>query len=395
MKKTTILFIIMAFSIFANAQTEKISGSWLMTKVEMGDETQEVYSNTDFSEDGNIVISDVAVGTWEYKKKGNIISMESEMDKNFNGDWKIVTLNSKELKLNKDDVTLFYSRIDNEKIKEANLASGLIGVWRFTDIEGGTNLLKFESPNTFVLKTISGMSSSTAHGEWMYDPKDNSLMFTGFAYELRGKNNIVKMNAEELEFTHDEVAIKATKENIEANKIERLTYTYEDFPEDIYSDEIIPANWIDFNGMVSFLSGVEYLKYSNGTLIEGFNAYSYNTILLEIDANVEESNVMFTNLSIMEGDTMQYGQDYKGGMSEMYNYFFPQDEPNVFRLTGTETITVAAGTFECTVIEGVDDDNVKFWLINDKPGVYARIISEGEGSFGDLEYKLMELEDIK
>ncbi len=385
----------MAFSIFANAQTEKISGSWLMTKVEMGDETQDVFSNTDFTEDGNIVVSDVPVGTWEYKKKGNIISMESEMDKDFNGDWKIVTLNSKELKLNKDDVTLFYSRIDNEKIKEANLASGLIGVWRFTDIEGGTNFLKLESPNTFVLKTISGMTSSTAHGEWMYNPKEKSLVFTGFAYEIRGKNDIVKMNAEELEFTHDEVTIKATKENIEVNKIERLTYTYEDFPEDIYSNDIIPMNWIDLYTMVSFLSGIEYLKYSNGTLIEGFDSYSYNTILLEIDANVEESNVMFTNLSITQGDTMQYGQNYKGGMSEMYNYFFPQEEPDVFRLTGTETITVAAGTFECTVIEGVDDDKLKFWLINDKPGVYARIINEGEGPFDDLEYKLMELEEIK
>ncbi len=366
-----------------------------MTKVEMGDETQDVFSNTDFSEDGNIVISGVPVGTWEYKKKGNIISMESEMDKDFNGDWKIVTLNSKELKLKKDDVTLFYSKIDNEKIKEANLESGLIGVWRFIDVEGGINLLKLESPNIFVLKTISGMASSTAHGEWMYNSKDNSLVFTGFAYELRGRNEIIKLNAEVLEFAHDGTTIKATKENTEANKIERLTYVYEDFPEDIYSDEIIPANWIDFNGMVTFLSDIEYLKYSTGTLIEGFDAYSYNTILMEIDANVEESNVMFTNLSILQGDTMQYRQNYKGGMSEMYNYFFPQDEPSVFRLVGTEIITVAAGSFECTVIEGIDDNKLKFWLINDKPGVYARIISEGEGPFGDLEYKLMELEEIK
>lgn len=396
MKKISILIILVAFSIFANAQTEKISGSWLMTKVEMGGETTEIYGNTNFSEDGSIVISGVLAATWEYKENGNLISMESEMDKDYNGDWEIFTLNKEELILKKDNVTLYYSRIDNEKIKEANVASGLIGVWRFTDVEGGTNLLKLESPNIFVLKTISGMSTSTAHGEWMYYPTEESVVFTGFAYEIRGKNEIVKMNAEELVFTHDEVTIKATKENTGINNIERLIYIYEDFPEEVYSDEIIPMNWIDLYSMVSFLSGVEYLKYSTGLLIEGFDTYSYNTIIMEIDTDVEENNVMFTNLSISQGDTMQYRQDYKGGMSEMYNNFFPQDEPSVYRLVGNETITVAAGTFECAVIEGVElDKKVKFWLINDKPGVYARIINEAEGPFGDLEYKLMELEEIK
>jgi len=395
MKKTTILFAIMAFSIFANAQTEKIAGNWLMTKVEKGGETQEIYNPADFLEDGSIMIFGMPFGTWEYQKKNKVIAMKSEMEEEFNGDWEIKKLDKKEMILAKDAAKLYFSRVYPEKIKEANLASGLIGIWNFADADYETNLLKFEAPNTFVMKSISGMETSTTQGEWMFDPSDNSLLITGFAYSIRGMNSIKKLTADELEFIHEGQTIKATKENTEPNNIERLTFVYEDFPEEFDPYEIVPGKWQDLYELVVYLSTVDYLKYSYGTLIEDFSVFSYDTVFKKVEADVEKNEVMFTNFSVFQGDTMQSGQNFKDHLSESYNFFFPHDEPSVYRSLGTETITVAAGTFECTVIEGVDgEDKVKFWMINDKPGVYARIISEGEGPFGDLEYKLMELVTI-
>jgi hypothetical protein len=133
-----------------------------------------------------------------------------------------------------------------------------------------------------------------------------------------------------------------------------------------------------------------------GTLIEDFGTFSYDSVFQRVEADIEKNQVVFTYLSVFQGDTMQSGQKYKDELSESYNFFFPQDAPSVYRSLGTQTITVAAGTFECTVIEGVDgEDKVKFWMINDKPGVYARIIRESEDPFGDLEYTLTELEEIK
>ncbi len=396
MKKTTILIAFITFSICANAQSEKISGSWLMTKVEKGGEPQEIYDPTDFAEDGNLMIFGMPLGTWKYQKKGNLIEMKSDMEKEFNGDWPIDKLDKDEMILAKDDVKIYYSRLYPEKIKEANGASGLIGIWKYADAEHETNLLKFEAPNTFVLKSISGLETSTSQGEWMFDPSDNSLLITGFAYNIRGKNKIVKLNDNELEFTHEGQSIKAAKENPSGNKIERLTFVYEDFPEEFDPYEIVPGKWQDLGELVSYLSTVEYLEYSYGTLIEDFGVFGYEPVLEKVEANTEKNEVMFTFLSIFQGDTMQTGQKFKDHLSESYNPFFPDEEPSVYRFLGTQTVTVAAGTFECAVIDGVDgEDKVKFWMINDKPGVYARIIREGENSFGDLEYELFELEAMK
>ena len=396
MKKTTILFAFITFSIVANAQSEKISGNWLMTKVEKGGEPKNIYNPTDFLEDGEVMVFGLPLGTWEYKKKNNVIAMKSEMEEEINGDWAIKKLDKEEMVLAKDETKLFYSRLYPEKIKEANLASGLIGIWKYADAEYETNLLKFETPNTFTLTSISGGETSTSQGEWMFDPSDNSLLITGFAYGIRGKNKIEKLTANDLEFMHEGILIKATKENPESHKIERLDFVYEDFPEEFEPSEIVPGKWQDLYQLVDYLSTVEYLKYTRGTLIEDLGTLNYKPVLEKVEANSEKNEVMFTFLSVFQSDTMQYGQKYKDELSESYNFFYPQDEPSVYRSLGNESITVAAGTFECTVIEGVDgEDKVKFWMINDKPGLYARIIRESEGPFGDLDYKLTELEEIK
>jgi hypothetical protein len=59
-------------------------------------------------------------------------------------------------------------------------------------------------------------------------------------------------------------------------------------------------------------------------------------------------------------------------------------------------ITTPAGTFECTVLESIDYDEVrkKLWMINDRLGIYARIIEENPDEiFGH--YSVYELQEIK
>ena len=112
--------------------------------------------------------------------------------------------------------------------------------------------------------------------------------------------------------------------------------------------------------------------------------------------NLDETRISLTNLSITVKDTIQYSESIKGSMYNEYNDFFPQEELSPFRLATTETITVPAGTFNCKVIEGFyDDAKVKYWMIIDKPGIYAKIIREDIGLFDKVEYSIIELEDIK
>ncbi len=147
--------------------------------------------------------------------------------------------------------------------------------------------------------------------------------------------------------------------------------------------------------MVHFLSGVKSVKYRKGKIIEDLNILKYTTLISEIETDIDEQSVEFTNFIVEYGDSMQHSQNYKGNLSEMYNNFFPKDEPYPYRITGIETVAVPAGTFECTVVEGfIDEQGVKYWMINDKPGIYAKTVLDGESMFGDPEYNVTEPEDI-
>ena len=114
-----------------------------------------------------------------------------------------------------------------------------------------------------------------------------------------------------------------------------------------------------------------------------------------VDVNIEEQIIEFTNLFLSVVDTSQYSQNIKGGLMEMYNDYFPKEELWPNKNLGNKIITVPAGTFECTVVQGfVGEEKFKYWMINEKPGVYARIINEKKSVFGDLEYFVFELKEI-
>lgn len=56
--------------------------------------------------------------------------------------------------------------------------------------------------------------------------------------------------------------------------------------------------------------------------------------------------------------------------------FFPFDNLLIYKVRGEETIETAIGSFNCTVVEGIGNYDVKYkyWMINEKPGVFARVI---------------------
>ena len=105
---------------------------------------------------------------------------------------------------------------------------------------------------------------------------------------------------------------------------------------------------------------------------------------------------MFSNSKIVGTDTSQYSQKVKGNLQNSYNLFFPMDEYYRFRIAGHEKVKVPAGEFQCTVVEAADgEDKYKLWMIDDLPGVYAKIVNVSDSPFGKSEYSVQELEEIK
>lgn len=392
MKKLLItLIIICSFS--SNAQKSKIIGSWLVTQVETAGEIENPYMITEYTKDGKMIMMGMELATWDYNKKSNEIEMKSDFDKDFTGNGKILNLTDKELIIKKEGVKVTYQKLDFKKITKENTASKLVGAWKLENEFEEIQLLKIELPDTFMLTEISsgGGSTSTTKGTWMYNSKEKSVLFIGRSRLLEGKRTLKELSKNKFVLEKNGLEIVAKKE-ISTNTIERLTFSFEDFPEE--PNENSP--WIDFDALLNGLKDVKHLKYKQSRLIRNTTSFKYNTLLSKIDVNSEETRISLANLSITKKDTMQYSESVKGHLYNQYNDFFPQEKPGPFRMVTTETITVPAGEFNCKVFEGFDGDaKVKYWMILDKPGVYAKIIREDLDYFDELEYSIIELEEIK
>lgn len=389
--KNIIATLLILFSTISYSQKEKIVGEWLLTKVEVNDEVHEPFFITDLKPDGKMEVMGMEAGIWELDEKADKIVMKSELDKDFNGDNIIVSISKKELVVIKGEAKLFYTKINQAEIEKENTISALVGDWKLQNEFDKTQLLQINLPDTFKLTEISSGGSTTTKGTWIYNSTAKSVIFIGMSRLMKGKSAIKEISENKLVLEKNGRKLIGKKQPSN-NKIERLNFTYDDFPE----EQIETSPWQDFDALLEGFKNVHHLKFKQGKLIVGTNSFIYNTLLTTVSTNSEKRSVKLTNFSITQNDTIQYSESYKGNLYNEYNNFFPEEEPGPYKIVKSETITVPAGTFNCKVIEGLNGEiKVKYWMILNKPGVYAKIISEELSVFDELEYSIIELEEIK
>jgi len=262
-----------------------------------------------------------------------------------------------------------------------------------------------------VLKAARSLQSEIIEaGNWEYHKKENMvIMRSSLDKDFDGTATLIKNTENELVYEKDGAILYFDKITIEnqqpecksasaAKTIQRLTFTEADFfTEDgeykYYSDEE-KLPWQDMDYMLMSLVNVKELVYKYSRLDE-------NTMLFEdkiLTANVK-SDPSELALSI---DYIFYGFDRDNlpedtdlpPNTEYSNLLYPEEE-NTFRVSGSEQIRTPAGIFDCTLVEvaGSFETRKKLWMINDKPGIYARIITDKAGRFG--QYSVFELQEIK
>ncbi|MDQ1769839.1 hypothetical protein GQR60_08590 [Labilibaculum sp. A4] len=403
MKKATIILIVLLSLIkVTNAQDSKISGSWLVTKIVVGDQIDEPLFVIDYSADGSIITQGIEVGSWSHNQKEEKLIMSSDMDKDFGGDCEIISLNQKELNFEKGDQKWFLSRLNMSEIAKTNSESGLIGSWEFADDANyeGTKVLNFEAPDSFTLvEKQEGMQSQTG-GMWIFNPKEQSLLLIGRIDQIGGKNKILTISKTKLvlENAGSETAMRKSDDN--SQKIERLNFTEDNFFDENgdykYDSEEGKLPWTDPFEMLMSLVNTSQLEYNFSALVEGTKVFETKKLTADVKTDKDEQSVSI--------DFIFYGYDRYNLPDETelppnvldfnyYNRLYPLKE-NSFRVAGQEKLTTPSGTFDCTVIEsvGTSEEKYKLWMINDKPGIYAKIIEDKEGMFGH--YYIYELKNI-
>ncbi len=404
MKKSTYLAIaLFTLASITNAQNPKLLGSWLLKTADTGSDVYHPYQITDFNDDGKFFVMGFEAGTWNYNNANNSIVVQSELDKDFNGEGKIEKLTAKELVLTKDGTKMTYQKINVAEIAVANQNSGLLGIWEFKDVpySQATTLITFTAPDEFtMIQKEEGMRANFS-GTWIFDKQSSSLILIGLRSEdtFHGENKVVKISEESLELEYSETIFRGSRKAQNATKIERLSFSENDFyTEDgdykYYEDgEKLP--WRNWSEMKMDLLDVKQLVYKYSTLVSGTASFETKLLTSDVKATLEEEGFLIDN--IFNGYD-RYNLPEDAEFQENRNFAAPLYplEDDVFRVVGDEEITTPAGTFNCTVVEVASDSGAqkKLWMIQDKIGVYAKIIDDDpDENWGH--YYVYELQNIK
>jgi len=397
-KGSLVLFVMLILSANIMAKESPIIGQWLLTKVEMEGNVEEVYSEVEFKSDGYAEMEGRVFGEWKYNKKSKTVTIESEMIKEFAGERKVTKLNKNELVLSGSKVKMFFTKLNEENIEAENKNSKLEGSWKILT-ESGFKILIFELPNVLSIKEKFDGGSSSVGGTWIFNSTDKSLIIMANDRELSGLNKVVKQSGNELELENRGNTIKALKLEKSSIKIERLSFSEEDFYDENgdykYDDEEGKLKWNDPYKLIVSMEKVKQLVYNFSTLIEGTETFETKELSSNVSTNVDEGMMSFDNIFI-GFDRESTPEDY-----EMPIAYYSSDiklfpfESDTYRVVSEEEITTPAGTFNCTVVEAIGDfdENMKLWMVNNKPGILAKVIKDKPGDFGH--FIVFELVEIK
>jgi len=380
--------LLLTFSLtVTDLMAASVDGMWFFYKIETKGSVDEPLVETEFTKDGLIRMMSMDFGTYKHNKSKNTLVISSKK-KSFAGTYNITFSNKKMILKNKKS-TLYFEEYNLQKISDDNKLSKLVGTWNKQD-KKGTYTYKFTLPNLYTC-VYNGMEmSETTKGDWIFNPQEKTLTVLSMSNPLRGKSILKSVSKSEFVILTQEGEVSATKQ-VEF-KIEKLNFTYEDLPEEPTYE--FPQEW-NIYSMQLFLSTLKSVDYK---VTKSYSEVMVHThIRSQLEVNRDKNKITILNFKLVDGKIAeQFSKKIKDDrFNNANNDFFPEEELYPFRRLASQKVTVAAGIFQCSVYEGMNgEDKIKLWMIEDMPGIYAKVISQKTGPYGEMEYTVRELEKI-
>ena len=280
----------------------------------------------------------------------------------------------------------------------------IAGTWKLTEIRKGEESKEVDSGYIFeeggLLKLgFFNMEEIIEAGTWKYNKADNAIeMISDIDKNCNGKAKILKLSANKMVYKKDALEYHFTRESENSVKLTNLEFSEADFfTEDgnyKYDGEKEKLPWQDIVAMIRNMEEVGSLVYDYSEWNETTKSFDKKQLTADVIASSEEMALSidyifygYDKYNLPEDAELPSNNDYTTSL-------YPEQEIN-FRITVTEELTTPAGAFTCTVIEAVEAETKKMlWMINDQPGVYAKIIIEKPGMFGAFYHGVFELNNI-
>ncbi len=387
MKKIALFIISLAIiniTLFAN--TQDITGQWLLTKAVFGANPDEVYQTLNFRGDGSAEMQGRVFGSWKTNNGDNTVTIKSKIIDEFAGTWEISNPGENKIILKSKNGNLFFTRYNPEEIEKNNNESGLLGVWKLDNKsdEDADILLYFKTPDEILVHYMGEGFTGKGSGTWIHNKRENNLILMVKDRLLRGKSNIISITKGEFILNNNGIEITGHRLEQNGETREKLPFTENDESTDLNSENF---SWFNIEAKSSYLSNVNTLKYTKSTLINDFDVFI--TQDLSADVSINKYNEIIEIDDIF--DEFPGSDDYEG------DAFYPLEEPYEYTVAGDKDITVPAGTFKCTVVDINDEfegSRTRLYMINNRPGVYAKIITIIK-NFDEETYTMYELTDIE
>lgn len=294
--------------------------------------------------------------------------------------------------------------------------SELVGIWQLSkvmvdgEIHDDLKAIYIFEEGGLLKAARSTKTEIIEAGSWKFKKgKNKIIMSSTLDKDFSGEAILTKISESELVYEKDDAILffkrisnsdlkPANNSTSAANIIPRLNFTEADFfgKDDEYKyyndEEKLP--WQDIDKMMINLAIVKQLVYKYSKLDESTNTFNDDILVAEVNSNHAEQTLSidyifhgYDRYSLPEDVELQANNEYS-------NLLYPEEE-NTFRVSGSEQIKTSAGTFDCTVVEVVGrfETRKKLWMINNKPGIFAKIITDKPGDFG--QYSVFELQEIK
>ncbi len=387
------------------------------------------------------------VGKWKYDKKSKTLTIDAPKFKELDGSNKVEKKGDELVLLTQKSAKAFFTKIDRDKITKENKASGLIGLWKIeidysnnTVSEGAveeateevveeevveevveetTNVNTSEETNSYIevnylfLKNTNlysyGQGNGGSSGVWILNKKEKTFTIIGRYVQFSGINTIIEITDKKFVFKDKNgQEYSAIRTEQDAKNYDKLDFREEEYFEITDNGnsrsvktrvDVSKLPWNDFYTNIEYLKNIKTLKYTCLKPIEQFELFEKTELSTPVKYNQEE-NIIIIN-DIYNGYSGDNANEIKYGELDFfekpkYHPFFIFEKILTGKIIGQEQITTPVGTFQCTVIEGYSDwdKKMKLWMINDKPGVYAKIIKSEKKPWGDYEYLSFILKEI-
>ncbi len=270
----------------------------------------------------------------------------------------------------------------------------IVGAWELQSVivDGNTQpangaIFIFDKGNILKAGRSAGGPSFTV-GKWKCD-KDRKMLIMESTRDkdFNGEAKVLNLKDGKLSYKKEEATlnfIKVEMKKADNTPIPKLAFTTDDFWDsegrEKYPEENGKLPWtIDkiYTGLKNVKEMVYHVDHfvpDQGKTDSWTNSYKvkYHS---DSELGIREYSYFQNDYVDMDDRIFPLNDNTQGEM-----VFFPQEEPEYFRYVGMEDVKTDKGTFKCTVVEGIGnfDLKLKYWMINDQPGVFAKIIKSKE-----------------